>query len=144
MNRIVVTGNLTRDAELTETSTGKSRLSLSVAVGRRWQREGEQVTDFFNCIWWGEITKKIGGYMKKGKKVLVEGEMLSRKFEDSKGNERQVWEIIVSNVELLSKNESNDQKQEPEEKPEYRGSESRQRQESEKTMGFDDDDDIPF
>lgn len=141
MNKIIVIGNLTRDAEETSTSSGRARVSFSVAVGRRWSRDDEPQTDFFNCIYWGDRASKVHPYLKKGKKVLVEGEMLSRRYTDRDGIDRLVWDINVSNIELLSpaeKRNNDDEEEEP------RKEEPKKKKPQVEEEHFDEDDDIPF
>ena len=78
MNKVILVGNLTRDPELTETPTGIAVCRFSIAVTRDYANsEGTRETDFFNITVWRGRAENCGKYLKKGSKVLVEGQMLS-------------------------------------------------------------------
>lgn len=137
MNKIFITGNLTRDTELAETSTGVKVCHFSVAVNRGYTNaDGERETDFFNCVAWRALADNCSRYLRKGSKVLVSGTLQNRSYEDREGNKRTVSEIIASDVEFLSSRQNNDV-QEPESQPQRTGKRPQ-------LQAFDDDDDIPF
>ena len=98
MNKIIITGNLTKDVETRETTNGKQVATLSVAVSRPFSEE----TDFFNCIVWDKRAENCAKYLKKGSKVLIDGYIYNRSYEDKDGNKRYVTEIKVQEVEFLS------------------------------------------
>lgn len=100
MNKVFLTGNLTRDPELSETSSGISVCRFSIAVNRRV--EGEQVVDFYNVTAWRGLGETIARYASKGKKVAVLGNIELNKYEDKDGIERTGINIIAQDVEFLS------------------------------------------
>lgn len=103
MNKIIIIGNLTRDPDLAETASGTAYCNFSVAVNRAMpDSDGNKQTDFFNCTAWRQRAEVIAKYCKKGSKVLIEGEMQSRKYTDKDGNERTTWNLVVKEVEFLS------------------------------------------
>lgn len=108
MNKIIITGNITRDIELAETASGTSYCNFSVAVNRAMpDSDGNKQTDFFNCTAWRQRAEVIAKYCKKGSKVLVEGEMQARSYEDKNGNRQTGWNVNVTNIEFLSNRQEN-------------------------------------
>ena len=108
MNKIRIVGNITRDIDLTETASGTSYCNFSVAVNRAMpDSDGNKQTDFFNCTAWRQRAEVIAKYCKKGSKVLVEGEMQARSYEDKNGNRQTGWNVNVTNIEFLSNRQEN-------------------------------------
>lgn len=99
MNKVFITGNLTRDPECTSHESGKVSCRFSVAVTRAHDREK---TDFFKVITWGQMAENCYRYLLKGKKVAVEGSHEMHKYVDKDGIERIDWEIKADSVEFLS------------------------------------------
>jgi single-strand DNA-binding protein len=115
MNRIFITGNLTRDPELKSTPSGKSVCSFSVANNREWtgsDGQKQKKTSFFNCISWGKNGEAISKFFQKGRKILVMGSMESRDYEKD-GQKRTVWECNVDGFEFMDSNKAADPKPEP-------------------------------
>ncbi len=112
MNKVFLTGNLTRDPEAGETSTGISYCRFSLAVNRDYLgADGERQTDFFNCTAWRTVGETIARYCKKGNKVNVIGSIQLRSYEDKEGVKHTAVDIIVENVDFLtpkSKNAANE------------------------------------
>ena len=103
MNKTIITGNLTKDPELNETTSGVAFSNFTVAVnGETSDTDGNRPTYFFSCTAWRGRAESIAKYCKKGSKVLVEGEMQSRKYTDKDGNERTAWNLVANKVEFLS------------------------------------------
>ena len=103
MNRIFITGNLTRDPELKYTPQGKAVCSFSVANNREWtgaNGEKQKKTSFFNCQAWGKTGETISKFFAKGRKILVMGSMESRDYEKD-GQKRTVWEVNVDGFEFM-------------------------------------------
>lgn len=108
MNKIIIVGNITRDIDLAETASGTSYCNFSVAVNRAMpDSDGNKQTDFFNCTAWRQRAEVIAKYCKKGSKVLVEGEMQARSYEDKNGNRQTGWNVNVTNIEFLSNRQEN-------------------------------------
>lgn len=107
MNKFICIGGLTKDPELSTTSNGKQVCRFSIGVKRDFTTEGQQDSDFFNCVAWGGLGETCGKYLKKGSKVLVEGQMLTHPYE--KDNvKRTLYDINISKVEFLSNTKSAD------------------------------------
>lgn len=108
MNSIIIKGRLTRDPELKTTGSGIAVCSFSVAVDRKFQKQGEEkVADFFNCNAWRAQADFISKYFAKGQEILVCGNMQSRKYEDKQGVNRVAWEIQVERVEFCGSKQDN-------------------------------------
>lgn len=102
-NSVIITGNVTRDAELRYTSTQKPVLGFTVACNRQGQ-DGQSVADFFPVVLWGKNAEALEKYLTKGKSVLVKGRLQTRSYETKTGEKRNVTEIIADSfggVELL-------------------------------------------
>lgn len=99
MNKIIIKGRLTRDPELRQTGSGVPVCNVTVAVDRAYSKEDKR-TDFFDCVFWRQGAEFVGKYFAKGREILVEGEMQSRKYQDKEGNNRTVWEIGNAHAEF--------------------------------------------
>ena len=102
-NSVIITGNVTRDAELRYTSTQKPVLGFTVACNRQGQ-DGQSAADFFPVVLWGKSAEALEKYLTKGKSVLVKGRLQTRSYESKTGEKRNVTEIIADSfggVELL-------------------------------------------
>lgn len=75
MNHIVIMGRLTQDPEITSSTSGTTIARYTVAIDRRFAKEGQQKTDFFNCNSFGKQAEFAERYLKKGTKVVISGEM---------------------------------------------------------------------
>ena len=99
MQKMMFTGNLVRDVEVTETQNGKIVAQFSVAVKRPFSKD---TTDFFDVVAWNKLGETCSSFLSKGSKVLVEGYMTTRSYEDKQGNKRKVYEIKAETVEFLA------------------------------------------
>lgn len=113
MNKVYLIGNLTRDPEMSETSSGVAFCRIGLAVNRPYSgADGERQTDFFNITVWRTQAENCGRYLKKGSKVAVVGSLQNRSYEDKDGNKRQVTDIIANEVEFLSVRNQNESSEE--------------------------------
>jgi single-strand DNA-binding protein len=109
LNRVVITGNLTRDPELRNTSNGTSVCSLRVACNtRRKDSSGEWVDkpNYFDVTVWGAQGENCAQYLSKGRPVAVDGRLEWREWEDKQGNKRQSVDIIADSVQFLGSRDS--------------------------------------
>lgn len=101
MNKIIVSGRLTKDGETRTTESGKQVYSGSIAVNRKFKnKDGEYETDFFNFTIWN-INEKFSQYLKKGKPVIIEGHLQNRSYDDKEGNKKYITEIMAERIELI-------------------------------------------
>src|SRR4051794_1105653 len=104
INRVVLTGNLTRDPELRSTPSGTSVCSLRIACNtRRKDASGEWVDkpNYFDVTVWGAQGENCATYLSKGRPVAVDGRLEWREWEDQQGNKRQAVDIIADSVQFL-------------------------------------------
>lgn len=108
LNSAIIMGRLTADPELRTTASGLSVTSFSVAVDRRFQRQGEEKqTDFINVVAWRQTADFVSRYFHKGSMIAVQGSIQTRNYEDKNGNKRTAVEIVADNVSFCgSKAES--------------------------------------
>lgn len=103
VNKVILVGNLGKDAETRFTPSGVARISFSVATGRRWkdQQTGEwkEETDWHNVIVWRQ--ENLANYLTKGKQVYVEGRLQTRSYEDKDGRKVYTTEVVADDVILL-------------------------------------------
>ena len=103
INRVVLTGNLTRDPELRSTPSGTSVCSLRVACNtRRKDASGEWVDkpNYFDVTVWGAQGENCATYLSKGRPVAVDGRLEWREWEDQQGNKRQAVDIVADSVQF--------------------------------------------
>ena len=116
INRVNITGNLTRDPELRSTAGGMAVLGFGVAVNdrRKNQQTGqwEDYPNFVDCTMFGNRAESLSRILRKGMKVAIEGKLRYSSWEDKNGGgRRSKIEIIPDEVELLSKNANAQQPQ---------------------------------
>jgi single-strand DNA-binding protein len=105
INRVVLIGRLTRDAELKYTSGGQAVCKFSIAVNRR-RKNGDQWEDeasYFDVVLWGRQGENINQYLVKGKAVGLDGELRQDRWQQD-GQNRSKVEIVANNVQLLGGN----------------------------------------
>ena len=104
MNKIILTGRLTKDVEVRYTPSQKIVATFSLAVNRDYKNaQGDYDADFFNVIIWGKPAELAGNTLKKGNKILVEGRVQNRSYDAKDGSKKYVTEVIANNFEYLEK-----------------------------------------
>ena len=102
MNKFIVTGNLTKDAELRYTTNEKAYSKFSIANNEGYGENKK--TTFFNCTLWGKSAENLNRFLIKGQKVLITGKVEINDYKDKEGVERKIIDINVDSfggVELL-------------------------------------------
>ena len=114
INRVNISGNLTRDPELRQTQGGMAILSLGVAVNDRRQNkqtgEWEDVPNFVDCVVFGTRAEKLAQFLAKGSKVAIEGKLRWSQWEKD-GAKRSKLEVIVDEIEFMSRGQRRQQQQ---------------------------------
>lgn len=109
MNKVILMGRLTRDPEV-RYSQGASQTAVarfSIAVDRRFKREGEPEADFFNCTAFGKQAEFIEHYLRKGVKVVTSGRVQNENYTNKDGQTVYSVRVIVEEIEFAeSKNAS--------------------------------------
>lgn len=108
LNHITIMGRLTKDPELRKTQSGVSVVSFTVAVDRDFKNGDEKVTDFIDCTAWRGQADFIAKYFGKGRMIVVEGQLQSRKWQDKEGNNRVSWEVQAQNVYFADSKRNDD------------------------------------
>lgn len=107
MNKVILGGRITANPELKKTNSGKSVLSFSMAVNRRFQKDGEQKADFINVVAWNQTAEFIAKFFGKGSSICIVGNLQTRTWEDSNGQKRYATEVIADEALFVdSKGES--------------------------------------
>ncbi|MBV9819197.1 MAG: single-stranded DNA-binding protein [Solirubrobacterales bacterium] len=104
INRVIITGNLTRDPELRSLPSGTSVCSLRVACnGRRRNSAGEweDAPNYFDVTVWGSQGENCEKYLSKGRPVAIDGRLQWREWTDREGQKRQSVEIVADSVQFL-------------------------------------------
>jgi single-strand DNA-binding protein len=105
INRVIITGNLTADPELSSTPSGTSVCRLRIAVNRRYkdQASGEwtEKPNYFTVKVWGAQGENCANYLAKGRAVAIDGRLEWREWEGQDGAKRESVEIIADTVQFL-------------------------------------------
>ena len=100
MNKVIMMGRLTRDPEVRYGGANNNAVArYSLAVDRRFKRDGEPDADFFNCVAFGKTAEFIGEYFRKGRKILLKGSLQMNQYE-SEGKKLTTYVVIAENVEF--------------------------------------------
>ena len=98
MNKVEIIGRLTKDVEVRYTQTNNTPVSnFTLAVNRRFKKDGEPDADFINVVAWGKTAEFTSKYFKKGLQVYVVGRIQTRKWEEN-GQNRYATEVVAEEV----------------------------------------------
>ena len=110
MNKVILMGRLTRDPDI-RYSTGESATAVArytLAVDRRFRRDGEQTADFIGCVAWRKTAEFVSKYFSKGKMIIVEGTLQNNNYTDSNGVKHYSYNVVADSVSFgESKSASN-------------------------------------
>lgn len=116
INRVNISGNLTRDPEMRQTNGGMSILGFGVAVNDRRKNpqtgEWEDMPNYVDCTMFGTRAEKLQPYLAKGMKVAIEGKLRYSSWEKD-GTKRSKLEVIVDEIEFMSRREGGQPQQQP-------------------------------
>lgn len=130
INRVIITGRLTKDVELKYSQSGNAVANMTVAVNRTFANaQGEKETDFINVVVFRKQAENAANFLQKGSLVGVDGRIQSRSYEGQDGRRVYVTEVVAESVQFLEP-KGNDNGQ------------SRQQEQFETTDVQDDD--LPF
>ena len=108
-NKVILIGNLTADPELKQTAQGTSVCSFTLAINRRFQRnadQGQPTADFISVVAWRERAEFVAKYFKKGRPLLVCGQLQSRSWTDTQGNKRYATEVVADEITFVENKNS--------------------------------------
>lgn len=107
MNKVVLIGRLTADPQLKFTQgTGTAVATFTLAVNRRFKKEGQPDADFIPIVVWGKIAESTANYMRKGSQISVAGRIETRSYEAKDGGRRYVTEVVADEVKFLDSKSS--------------------------------------
>ena len=99
MNKAILMGRLTRDPETRYTQSSNTQVtSFTLAVNRRFTKEGQPSADFINVIAWSKTAEFVSKYFKKGQQVGVVGRIQTRNYDDEQGQKHYVTEVVAEEV----------------------------------------------
>lgn len=109
MNKTFLMGRLVKNPEIRATQSNIKVANFTLAVDRRFAKQGEEKqTDFIPVVAWNKLGEFSEKYLQKGTKILVEGRIEIRQWQDKDGNNRYATEVIAENIEFAeSKKQEN-------------------------------------
>lgn len=105
MNKVILTGHMTRDCELRYTESQKVVTTFTIAVNDGYGEN--KYTSFIQCVVWGTSAENLQKYTGKGSKLLIDGRLQQRSYENKDGQKVYVIEVICNQIEYLSRKENN-------------------------------------
>ncbi|UCF66510.1 MAG: single-stranded DNA-binding protein [Acidobacteriota bacterium] len=102
--KVIIVGNLGRDAELRYTPSGTPLLEFSVATNDRWTDKGgnqQEHTQWFRVTLWGRQAESLKPYLQRGKQVYVDGTLRAREYTDREGQRRTSLDVKAMSLQLL-------------------------------------------
>ena len=99
MNKVIITGRLTKDPELRSTQNGTNVAKYNIAINTGYGEK--QQTDFINVTTWGKSGEFVSKYFKKGQAIGIVGRLNSNNYEDKNGNKRYSLEVITEDMEFI-------------------------------------------
>ena len=107
LNKVILGGRLTSDVEMKQTPSGVPVCTFSIAVNRKYAKEGDQQSDFINCTAWRGTAEFIAKYFRKGSSLCIVGSVQTRSWKDSNGHNRYATEVVADEAMFVdSKSES--------------------------------------
>ena len=107
MNKVILLGRLTKDVELRTTPSGVSVCSFSVAVNRRFAKDGQRDADFINCVAWRNTAEFISKYFSKGRMIGIVGSLTTGRYEKD-GQTHYTTDVTVDEAYFADSKNSSD------------------------------------
>jgi single-strand DNA-binding protein len=101
VNKVLLTGRLTRDPEMRSLASGKSVTQFAVATNE-YIGNGKEKAEYHNVVTWDRLAEICGQYLGKGQQVAVEGRIQTRSWDDDRGQRHWKTEVVAAHVEMLS------------------------------------------
>jgi single-strand DNA-binding protein len=101
VNRVLLTGRLTRDPEMRSLASGKAVTQFSVATNE-YIGQGKEKAEYHNIVTWDRLAQTCGEFLGKGQQVAIEGRIQTRTWDDDTGKRHWKTEIVANHVEMLS------------------------------------------
>lgn len=120
LNKVILAGRITADPELKQTQAGISTTTFTLAVNRRFEKDGKREADFINVVAWRQTAEFVCRYFGNGAAICLTGQIQTRKWTDKEGGTRYATEIVADEVFFVdgktdteTENKSQNQKSEP-------------------------------
>ena len=110
INRVVLTGRMTKDPELKNTQSGTPVLAFTLAVDRNFKKEGQPEADFIQCVAWNRQAEAMAQYLHRGSLIGIDGRLQTRSYDNKQGQRVYIIEVVVESLTFL---ESRQQAQQP-------------------------------
>jgi single-strand DNA-binding protein len=101
VNKVLLTGRLTRDPELRSLASGSSVATFAVATNE-FRGNGKERAEYHNVVVWDRLAQVCGQYLGKGQQVAIEGRLQTRQWDDDRGTRHWKTEVVATSVEMLS------------------------------------------
>lgn len=101
-NKVILIGNMSADPELKQTTSGTSVTTFSIAINRKFAKEGEQACDFISVVAWRQLAEFVCRYFKKGMPILICGQIQTRTWTDQQGQKRYATEVVADEVSFIA------------------------------------------
>jgi len=101
VNKVLLTGRLTRDPELRALASGSNVTTFAVATNE-YRGNGKERAEYHNVVVWDRLAQVCGQYLGKGQQVAIEGRLQTRQWEDDRGQRHWKTEVVAASVEMLS------------------------------------------
>lgn len=106
MNKVILMGRLTRDPEVRVTPSNIKVAGFTIAVDRKYKKQGEAETDFFNCTAFGKQADFVEKYLKQGTKMIVTGRVQNESYTNKEGQKVYSTKIMVDEMEFAESKSS--------------------------------------
>lgn len=113
MNKVILMGRLVADPGLKQTATDVNVATFTIAVNRRFAKEGQQQADFIRCTAWRQQADFICKYFPKGSMICVIGNIQTRSWDDSDGNKQYSTDVVVDEVYFTGEKRDSASQSEP-------------------------------
>lgn len=100
MNKVILMGRLTKEPELRYTTSNTAVCQFSIAVDRKYKKDGQPTADFINIVAWRSTAEFVSKYFNKGSRIAIVGQIQTRNYDDKDGKKVYVTEVIAEEVEF--------------------------------------------
>lgn len=100
MNNVILIGRPGKEPETRTTPSGAKVVTISLGVDRR-TKDNKKETDWIDCTAWGKTADFVEGYVKKGERICIQGQLQTRTWQDQNGQNRKIFFVLVDKCELL-------------------------------------------
>lgn len=108
VNKVILLGNLGQDPEIRMTPSGQQVANVNIATTDSFVRDGkrEDKTEWHRVVLWGKLAELAGKYLKKGRRVYIEGRLQTRSWEDQNGQKRYTTEVVGNQLVFVDSGRS--------------------------------------